>query len=253
MTANGPTPGVKSDHYSYTVYADPAMADSFDQARFGGPIGSLQAEIQARVIAEFAGPLAGKTALDVGTGTGRAALIMAGAGAAVTAIDASAEMLRVARARADHRQAGIHFEVGDAHHLAHPDRAFDVAVSLRVLMHTPGWRQCVAELCRVSRHRVIVDFPAAGSVASAQAVTRRVAAAAGANVEAYRVFMEPTIRRELEAHGYRVTRIHRQFVLPVALHKRIGSRSFTEGLEGALASVGLLRLAGSPVTMLAER
>ena len=25
MTANGPTPGVKSDHYSYTVYADPAM------------------------------------------------------------------------------------------------------------------------------------------------------------------------------------------------------------------------------------
>ena len=57
MTANGPGPGVKSDHYSYTVYADPAMADSFDRARFGGPIGSLQAEIQARVIAEFAGPL----------------------------------------------------------------------------------------------------------------------------------------------------------------------------------------------------
>ena len=50
-------------HYSYTVYADPAMADSFDQARFGGPIGSLQAEIQARVIAEFAGALTGKTAL----------------------------------------------------------------------------------------------------------------------------------------------------------------------------------------------
>ena len=253
MTANGSTPGVKPDHYSYTVYADPAMADSFDQVRFGGPIGSLQAEIQARVIAEFAGVLTGKTALDVGTGTGRAALIMAGAGAAVTAVDASAEMLRVARARADHRRAGIRFEVGDAHHLAHPDGAFDVAVSLRVLMHTPGWRQCVAELCRVARQRVIVDFPATGSVASIQSVTRRIAAAAGGKVEAYRVFTEATIRRELEAHGYRVTRIHRQFVLPVAFHKRIGSRAFTEGLEGALASTGVLRLAGSPVTMLAER
>lgn len=253
MTANGPAPGVKSDHYSYTVYADPAMADSFDQARFGGAIGSLQAEIQARVIADFAGPLGGKSALDVGTGTGRAALIMAAGGAVVTAIDASAEMLRVARARADHRQAGIRFEVGDAHHLAHPDRAFDVAVSLRVLMHTPGWRQCIAELCRVARERVIVDFPSAGSVASVQALTRRVAAAAGAKVEAYRVFTEATIRRELERHGYRVTRVHRQFVLPVALHKRIGSRRFTEGLEGGLASLGVLRLAGSPVTMLAER
>jgi ubiquinone/menaquinone biosynthesis C-methylase UbiE len=253
VTANGPGPGVKSDHYSYTVYADPAMADSFDRARFGGPIGSLQAEIQARVIAEFAGPLERKTAVDVGTGTGRAALIMAGAGATVTAIDASAEMLRVARARADHRQAGIRFEVGDAHHLAHPDRAFDVAVSLRVLMHTPGWRQCLAELCRVARQRVIVDFPSAGSVASVQAFTRRVAAATGVKVEAYRVFAEATIRGELESHGFHVTHVHRQFVLPVAFHKRIGSRSFTEGLEGALASVGLLRLAGSPVTMLAER
>jgi ubiquinone/menaquinone biosynthesis C-methylase UbiE len=162
-------------------------------------------------------------------------------------------MLRVARARAEHRHAAIRFEVGDAHHLAHPDRAFDVVVSLRVLMHTPGWRQCVAELCRVSRARVIVDFPSSGSVAAIQALTRRVALAAGAKVEAYRVFTEATIRRELEAHGYRVTRVHRQFVLPVALHKRIGSRAFTEGLEGALASAGVLRLAGSPVTMLAER
>ena len=40
------------------------------------------------------------------------------------------------------------------------DRSFDLAVSLRVLMHTPDWRQCVAELCRVARRRVIVDFPA---------------------------------------------------------------------------------------------
>ncbi len=120
-------------------------------------------------------------------------------------------------------------------------------------MHTPGWRQCVAELCRVARQRVIVDFPAAGSVAAIQSMTRRIAAAAGATIEAYRVFTEATIRRELEAHGYRVTRIHRQFVLPVAFHKRIGSRAFTEGLEGALASAGVLRLAGSPVTMLAER
>ena len=29
------------DHYSYSVYADPAMAESFDAMRFGGPIGRL--------------------------------------------------------------------------------------------------------------------------------------------------------------------------------------------------------------------
>jgi ubiquinone/menaquinone biosynthesis C-methylase UbiE len=246
--------GVKSEHYSYTLYADPAMAEAFDRARFGGPIGELLAEAQATILREFAGgTLAGQSALDVGTGTARAALLLADAGAAVTALDASPEMLRVARARATSRGATVRFEVGDAHHLAHPDGSFDLAVSLRVLMHTPNWRQCVGELCRVARRRVIIDFPALGSVAAVQALVRRVAETAGVRVEAYRVFTEGEIRRELAAHGFRITRTHRQFVLPIALHKRLGSRRATERIEGALAAVGLLAAAGSPVTVLAER
>ena len=30
-----------SAHYSYTMYADPDMARTFDERRFGGPIGDL--------------------------------------------------------------------------------------------------------------------------------------------------------------------------------------------------------------------
>ncbi len=249
-----PLTGVKSDHYSYALYADPAMAEAFDRARFGGPIGELLAETQAAVLREFAGgALTGQSALDVGTGTARAALLLAEAGATVTALDASAEMLRVARARAASRGASIRFEVGDAHHLAHADGSFDLAVSLRVLMHTPNWKQCVGELCRVARRRVILDFPALGSLAAGQALARRIAEAAGVRIEAYRVFTEGQIRRELAVHGFRISRTHRQFVLPIALHKRLGSRRATERVEAALAAVGLLAAAGSPVTVLAER
>ena len=50
-----------------------------------------------------------------------------------------------------------------------------------------------------------------------------------------------------------MTRTHRQFVLPIAFHKRLGSRALTERVEGGLETIGLLRLAGSPVTVLAER
>jgi ubiquinone/menaquinone biosynthesis C-methylase UbiE len=249
-----PLTGVKSDHYSYTVYADPAMAEAFDRARFGGPIGELLAESQAAVLRDFAGGrLDGRTAIDVGTGTARAALLLAEAGADVTALDASSEMLRVARARAASRGAAIRFEVGDAHHLGHANRSFDIAVSLRVLMHTPNWTQCIAELCRVARHRVIVDFPSLGSVAALQAAARRIATVSGMRVEAYRVFTEAQVRRELERHGFHVARTHRQFVLPIALHTRLGSRRLTERVEGGLAAIGLLALAGSPVTVVAER
>jgi ubiquinone/menaquinone biosynthesis C-methylase UbiE len=249
-----PDPGRRTpDHYSYTVYADPEMADRFDRARFSGPIGELLAVTQASVLREYAGNGGGGMVLDVGTGTGRAALVLAEAGARVTAVDASAEMLRVAEARATARGSSIAFGIGDAHHLAFQDRAFDTVVSLRVLMHTPDWRQCVAEACRVAKARVIVDYPAATSLAALQAASRHVAHRLGARTEPYRAFTGRQIGDEFRRHGFRITREHRQFVLPIAVHKRLNSLAVTTGVESALAKVGLLKLAGSPVTVLAER
>lgn len=244
---------VDTSHYSYAAYADPAMAESFDRARFSGPIGGLLAETQEHVLVDFCGELAGRSVLDVGTGTGRASLALARRGAAVTGVDASREMLGVAEARAIAERLPVTFAHGDAHALAFPDRSFEVCVSLRVLMHTPGWRTCLAELCRVARERVVIDYPALVSTAAVQAAERRVRHALGARTEPYRVFTEARIRRELHRHGFRFARAHRQFVLPIAFHKAIGSRRFTESLEGAFASVGLLWLCGSPVTVLAER
>ena len=96
------------DHYSYSVYADPAMAEAFDALRFSGPIGRLLADTQERRDRRFLAPVAGRTVLDVGTGTGRAAIALAGRGARVTGVDASAEMLGGRRApRAGARVAAV--------------------------------------------------------------------------------------------------------------------------------------------------
>jgi SAM-dependent methyltransferase len=248
---SGPQP--RADHYSYSVYADRAMAESFEQSRFSGPIGRLLAETQEAVLAEFLAPVAGRSVLDVGTGTGRAAIALAGRGAIVTGVDASAEMLAVARERAQAAHVTVTFEQGDAHGLRHADRSFDAVVCLRVLMHTPDWQRSLAELCRVARERVVFDYPALASAAALQAATRRVAHAAGARVEAYRVFSDRSIAEVLEAHGYRRADSHRQFVLPIALHKRLGSLAATQRIEGALAAIGLRDAFGSPVTVVAQR
>ena len=82
---------------------------------------------------------------------------------------------------------------------------------------------------------------------------RRAALTTGRKVEAYRVFRAGDVARELDRHGFRITSTHKQFVLPIALHKAIGSAGFTRRLEGVLAGAGMLRLAGSPVTIAAER
>ena len=240
-------------HYSYAAYADPAMAASFDAKRFGGPIGQLLLADQERVLAEFLGDVLDRRILDMGTGTGRAALALARLGAHVTGVDASPYMLSVARARAAQEGLAIDFAEGDVHRLSFADRTFDAVVCLRVLMHVPDWRQALGELCRVASDRLVFDYPAVASAAAIQAAWRRVAAGLGRHVEAYRVFRSSDVSRELERNGFRVHAIHKQFVLPIAVHKGIGSPGFTRSVERALDGAGLRKLAGSPVTVAAER
>ena len=242
------------DHYSYSAYADPVMARTFDDRRFSGPIGELIAHSQARVLANMVGRIADREMLDVGTGTGRAAFILALGGAKVTAVDASEEMLAIARQRAaDQLLTTIKFQRGDAHALDFADRSFDAVVSFRMLMHTPQWKRCVAELCRVAERLVIVDYPSATSVALFESLARRAMHAAGVKTEPYRVFTRGAIAEAFDSNGFRIRSVHRQFVLPIAFHKAIGSRRFTNWSERLLDHAGLLKPFGSPVTLVAER
>ncbi len=245
--------GDDKSHYSYELYADPRMAEAFDGMRFSGPVGRLIAEQQARVIAAFLDPLAGQHILDVGTGTGRGAIALALRGAHVTGVDASAEMLAVARRRAEDAGVRVEFVQGDAHGLDYPDRSFDAVTCLRVLMHTPDWRKSLAELCRVARQRVVFDYPALMSAAALQSAARQLANAAGGKTEAYRVFAEGAVRAALRANDFEVADVDRQFVLPIALHKKIGSAAATTRIEAGLRRVGLNWLLGSPVTIVAKR
>jgi SAM-dependent methyltransferase len=240
-------------HYSYTFYADPANAARFDERRFGGPIGDLVASQQAEVLADFVGRIKDCVMLDVGTGTGRAALLLAAGGAKVTGVDASEQMLSIARQRASEAGASVTFLQGDAHALKFPERAFDVVLCLRVLMHTPRWAQCVSELCRVSERLVILDYPSVRSTALCQSWFRMLTHALGMRNEPYRVFSDRAIADALGRSGFRVKSRHRQFVLPIALHKAIGSRRFTVASERLLRRIGLTSLFGSPVTLIAER
>jgi len=229
------------------------MARTFDEKRFGGPIGELIAVTQAHVLANMIGRIHERDILDVGTGTGRAALLLARGGARVTAIDASEEMLAVARQRAAEQRVKVRFKLGDVHALAFPDREFDVVVCLRLLMHAPDWRRSIAELCRVAERLVIVDYPSARSLAALEVGLRRLTHAAGMRTEPYRALTQSAVADAFDRNGFRIRSVHRQFVLPIALHKAIGSRRFTVWSEDKLDRVGLLKPFGSPVTLVAER
>ena len=67
------------------------------------------------------------------------------------------------------------------------------------------------------------------------------------------VALMPDVVEAFDHNGFRIRSVHRQFVLPIAFHKTIGSRRFTLWSEELLDRAGLLKLFGSPVTLVAER
>jgi malonyl-CoA O-methyltransferase len=90
--------------------------------------------------------------LDVGTGTGRHAIRIADAGARVTALDFSEEMLEVARGKPGAER--VRWMTHDANApLPFPDRSFDRVLSALVLEHIPPERLIpfFRELGRVAR------------------------------------------------------------------------------------------------------
>ena len=113
----------------------------------------------------------------------------------------------------------------------------------------------VAELCRVARWRVVIDFPALSSFAALESAARRAALWLGRRVRGlsrHRATARSAPRSR--AHGFRDRRAcERQFVLPIALHKAIGSAYFTDARRTIARRRRVVGLLGSPVTMVAER
>ena len=92
----------------------------------------------------------GDTVLDVGTGTGVVALTAARAGAQVTALDLTPELLEQARDNARIAQRlDITWTEGDAEQLPYPDASFDVVLSQFGHMFAPRPDVAIAEMHRV--------------------------------------------------------------------------------------------------------
>jgi ubiquinone/menaquinone biosynthesis C-methylase UbiE len=113
-------------------------------------------DLEQPVVREILDGLPRGTAIDAACGTGRHAEYLAAHGYEVIGVDASPEMLAVARAKVP----GADFRQGDLHHLPVPDHTAGVVVCALALEHVAELGPVMAEFARVLRpggHLVISD------------------------------------------------------------------------------------------------
>jgi SAM-dependent methyltransferase len=101
-------------------------------------------------VIERATPHASERVLDVGCGTGNAALLAAERGAQVTGIDPSERLLEVARSRAAARKLSATFARGEASSVPLPDASAELVLSVFGVIFAPDAKAAASELARVT-------------------------------------------------------------------------------------------------------
>ena len=128
-----------------------------------------------------AAPQASERVLDLGCGTGNAALLAAARGATVTGVDPAARLLDVARARASDHGLDITFALGEAAEIPLESGSVDVLLSVFGVIFAPDPVAAAAEMARVTapRGRVVLSaWLPAGPVSEVVCMARETAMAA---------------------------------------------------------------------------
>lgn len=102
----------------------------------------------------------GKSVLEVGCGTGlNLALFDAGGAASITAVDVSANMLKLAKRRLSNARARTRFEHVGGDTLPLGDRSVDYTFTVTVLQHNTdddALRKLIGEIVRVTSQRIFI-------------------------------------------------------------------------------------------------
>jgi SAM-dependent methyltransferase len=232
--------------------ADRETASPDYARRFAGAVGAWFLDVQARTVLELLAPWPRARVLDVGGGHGQLTDALLGAGHAVTVYASGPDA--VSETLAGHVRAGrVALASGDLLAAPFPERHFDAVLSFRLLPHVRRVPALIAELARLARAAVIVDYPTRRSVNAVSRALFGLKKGVEGNTRPFTVFRDREIEDGFAAAGFRPTARRPQFFLPMALHRALGSAALARGLEGTARALALTRALGSPVVLRLER
>lgn len=214
-------------------------------SRFAGKTGAWLLKIQERATLKMLSPYPNAKVLDVGGGHGQLTGALVQQDYPVT-VFSSAEVCkaRIQKWIDDGRCA---FEVGNVLSLPYPDSSFDVVISYRFLAHVTQWQRFLAELARVARYAVIVDYPTVRSFNTIAPYLFKLKKGLEGNTRPYITYREAELVEYFEYLGLRQVERYPQFLLPMVFHRTLKTPEISSASEKLGRALGLTNLFGSPV------
>jgi len=185
------------------------------------------------------------TVLDVGGGHGQNIEVVKELGGELTIVgsEPSCDVLIKSQVAA----GDVKFVVSPLLSLPFDDNSFDVVICYRILSHMDSWKQLIAELSRVSSKLVLIDYPSKKSINIVADALFSIKKLIEKNTRGYGCFSDWEVDVVFqESHQQRIFE-HRQFFLPMAMYRLIGSPKIASCLAKIFRLIGLTDRFGSPV------
>ena len=244
------SPG-NGDHDVQSALADIETSSEDYARRFSGATGRYFLDVQERITLRFLARWPGARVLDVGGGHAQVAVPLVSSGYDVTVLGSDESC----RERLDRilPSGSFAFQTGNLLKLPYEQHSFDVVMSFRLLSHEPRWESLLAEMCRVARHAVIVDYPEIRSFNILYKLLFGAKKAFEGNTRAFITFRGPHVADSVKSHGFANVDYQPQFFFPMVVHRGLRRVSISRAIEAVAGRVGLRRCFGSPVILCASR
>ncbi|HEX2906311.1 MAG TPA: class I SAM-dependent methyltransferase [Phototrophicaceae bacterium] len=227
--------------------ADIETASEDYARRFSGAVGAWFLNIQTAATLKMLADYPCASVLDVGGGHGQIAGALADHEYQVTVLGStescSARIQDLITARR------VTFQVGNVLDIPYPDQHFDVVISYRLLPHVTQWEPFLAELTRVARQTVVLDYPEVQSINYIAPYLFRFKKQLEGNTRTYTCFKQADLLRVFQQHGFTYADVYKEFFFPMVLHRKLQTPGVSSVLETGSRALRLTSLLGSPVIL----
>ena len=223
--------------------------------RFSGPIGAYLLDVQSEGVRSLlAGmPLKGGRVLEVGGGHAQLTHLLLTLGVEVWiqgSAPSCAERLGPLWNEAEGR---LHFVTSSLWALPFADRTFDLVIGIRLLAHVERWEALLAEMARVCRRCLVVEYPPITSANALEPWLFTLKRLVEHNTRPFACFSMGQLTPILRDLGFAVITQYKQFLMPMVVHRILKRPDLSRRVEGWAHRLGLTRKLGGPALLLAQR